>query len=573
MRREIITMALCVVFVGCGSDAKDDNVQPIDAAAAIDGGQAGMADVETGAPDAGPTKPEVKWGACEPTYQGITAECATVELPIAWKVQGGEKLGVHVARVKATQPKRGSVWLLQGGPGGDGSSLAQLAGQFAERLPDLDIYLPDHRGTGMSGRLGCSAQEADSSIGGAGITSFEWNACLKSVQEQWGDSLYLFTTTGASYDIHNLIEATREPNDKVYLYGVSYGTYWAHRFLQIFPDAVDGVVLDSVCAPGACVGDQYDAAFNNVGKVFFDLCGKDKLCSSKLGADPWKFLGDLFAKSDSGQHCKEFFLKLPPIQLKMLFAQLLKQFQLRSVIPAIAYRLNRCDAGDLKVLNQFLYLAQFLGAGFMPETSQPGWAPNPFSQFLNAHILMSEMWTDPAPSIQQVQKTFLDAYIAPGASFNSINLFNTWPKYARDEYVGKFATTDVPVLMLNGTLDPQTPDYYAEAMDKGMQGANKQLVIMPGAAHGTVSQAPTVTNQMCGLELSVAFFKDATKPVEPTCVNVLAPVTFSLPAFIVKQFLGVNDLYENDGKTDSLAGPAAWPESSWSPVPGLPRWH
>eukprot|EP00966_Prymnesium_polylepis_P211208 4891253-Prymnesium_polylepis.1 len=30
---------------------------------------------------------------------------------------------------------------------------------------------------------------------------------------------------------------------------VSYGTYLAQRFLQLFPDAADAVLLDSVCAP------------------------------------------------------------------------------------------------------------------------------------------------------------------------------------------------------------------------------------------------------------------------------------------------------------------------------------
>lgn len=573
MRSSLVTLALAFALSACGSetDAPVTSGADVaaDASAAVDGGADGEATV-----DAGPAKPEVAWGACSGTYQGIQPQCATVQLPFAWKVEGGETLGIHVARVQAKQPRRGSLWLLQGGPGGDGSSLAQLAAQFAERVPDLDIYLPDHRGTGLSGRLGCEAQEAQSSMGGAGITTFEWNACLKSVKEQWGDNLNLFTTTGAAHDIHNLIEATREPNDQVYIYGVSYGTYWAHRFLQIFPDAVDGVVLDSVCPPGECVGDQYDTAFNNVGKVFMDLCGKDVVCGSKLGKDPWKFLGDLFAKADTGKHCTEFFTKLPPIQLKMLFSQLLKQFQLRSVIPAIAYRLNRCDQGDLKVLNQFLMLAQFLGAGgFMPEGGQPGWATNPFSQFLNAHILMSEMWSDPAPSPQEVQKTFIDAYIAPGASFSTINLFNVWPKYSRDEYVNKFASTDTPLLLLNGTLDPQTPDYYAEAMYKGLDASDKELVIMAGAAHGTVSQAPTVTNQMCGMELSVQFVKDPKKDLDKSCVNLMAPVAFNLPAFIVKQFLGVNDLYENDAKTDALAAPVPFSATPWTPVPSLPRWN
>lgn len=547
---------------------------------AVDGAGAQDAGIDTAEPDAGPQKPEIKWGACEGTYQGVTAECATMVLPLNYATPESDGLPVHVARIKATKPRRGSLWLLQGGPGGDGSSLAPIAAAFAKKVPDLDLYLPDHRGTGRSSRLGCEKQEATSSVGGANIVSYEWQLCLKAAVDEWGDNLAHFTPSNAARDLDAWIEATRQEGDQVFLYGVSYGTYWAHRFLQIFPDNVDGVVLDSVCPPGVCVGDQYDVVFNKVGKAYLDLCGEDDFCSSKLTKDPWKMLGALYTKIQDKGHCPNFTKKVTPLQMRMLFSALLRQVQMRAAIPAIIYRLNRCDPADEVVLSKVLNLMQYLGGGLMPMPVDPqGTLPKyavgkTFSELLNAHILMSEMWTDPAPSYVKVQEDFQATYIAPGATYNTIWLFDKWPKFKRDEYVDKFADTDTPVLMLNGTLDPQTPDFYAKAMNDGLKGKNKQLILLPGAAHGTVNQAPMFTGGMCGMELAGQFFVDPKAKIDPACIGLLVPVAFTLPPMLVAQFLGVKDLFENDAKTDSLTAPkAVWPEKPWSPVPGLPRWQ
>ncbi|MCO4763173.1 MAG: alpha/beta fold hydrolase [Myxococcales bacterium] len=560
--------------VGCGSDGDGTQQAAVDATTQVDGsvdGAANDAASDAGEPDAGPQKPEVKWGACAGTYQGIKPECATLQLPYDYAKPDGDKLPVHVARVKATKPRRGALWLLQGGPGGDGSGLAQVAAEFAKKVPDLDLYLPDHRGTGLSDRLGCDKQEGDKSIGGQAIVSFEWQQCIKAAQEKWGDKLNHFTPSNASRDLHAWIDAVREgPEDPVFIYGVSYGTYWAHRYMQIFPKQPTAIVLDSVCPPGECVGDKYDTAFNEVAKSYLKLCGEDTFCSSKLGKDPWKKLGDLYTKLETGKHCPSFTQNVGPIQLRSLLSGLLRQFQFRAVIPALIYRLNRCDKGDEAVLTKVLYLMQYMGGGFMPNYA----VGKTFSELLNAHILMSEMWSDPAPTYKEVQSAFLKTYVAPGATQNTLLLFDKWPKYKRDMYVNKFAETDVPVLMLNGTLDPQTPDFYAVAMDKGLKASNKQLVLMKGAAHGTVSQAPTFSGGMCGMDLAGQFFTDPTKPLDKTCVTLLLPVSFTLPSYMVKQFLGVNDLFENDGKTDDIGAKAEkLPGKPWSPVPGLPRWQ
>jgi hypothetical protein len=54
-------------------------------------------------------------------------------------------------RIRAQQRSRGQLWMLEGGPGLSGIGLVSTTEQFIVKgLPDLDVYMPDHRGTGRS---------------------------------------------------------------------------------------------------------------------------------------------------------------------------------------------------------------------------------------------------------------------------------------------------------------------------------------------------------------------------------------------------------------------------------------
>jgi hypothetical protein len=80
--------------------------------------------------------------------QGL-AECATFAVPLDWSHgDDGVHIDLFVKRIAAHAKARGSIWLLAGGPGGAGDDLEWLAETLAFLQPDLDVYLPDHRGTG-----------------------------------------------------------------------------------------------------------------------------------------------------------------------------------------------------------------------------------------------------------------------------------------------------------------------------------------------------------------------------------------------------------------------------------------
>ena len=111
-------------------------------------------------------------------------------------------IGLFVKRFRGAPSSgpRKQLWLLQGGPGFSGADFEPFVRAFTSEVTNLDVYLPDHRGTGRSSRLGCP-QEDPSSPGGFSITPAEWPACLASVKAQWGPRLNGFTTTDAARDL------------------------------------------------------------------------------------------------------------------------------------------------------------------------------------------------------------------------------------------------------------------------------------------------------------------------------------------------------------------------------------
>jgi pimeloyl-ACP methyl ester carboxylesterase len=102
------------------------------------------------------------------------------------------------------------------------------------------------------------------------------------------DMLAQFTTTAAAMDMHEAMAllAPDSSASRTFIYAISYGTSLAQRFLTLFPDAVDGVVLDGVLAPDITSFATIDAQPNLVGIILMQMCGADATCKEYLGANP-----------------------------------------------------------------------------------------------------------------------------------------------------------------------------------------------------------------------------------------------------------------------------------------------
>jgi len=90
---------------------------------------------------------------------------------------GGEQLTLFIRKFPAQGERRGTVWLVAGGPGESGASFYPFIDSLRRSFPGFDLLVPDHRGTGFSSRL-CPLEESASSPGGMALSRVEWGAAM-----------------------------------------------------------------------------------------------------------------------------------------------------------------------------------------------------------------------------------------------------------------------------------------------------------------------------------------------------------------------------------------------------------
>ncbi|MFO0553845.1 MAG: alpha/beta fold hydrolase [Polyangiaceae bacterium] len=511
------------------------------------GGSAGGGGGEGGAPS------QVDWASC-PLYldqpNGAQAECATIEAPLRWSEPDGPQIGVFVQRLRApVQPSRGQVWLLEGGPGGSGADFDKIMAEFQKLDPTLDFYAIDHRGVGRSARLSCPGEDSATSAWGTSVSPEEAPACRDEVLAAWGDDLDEFTTTSAARDLGWLIDRTAEPGRDVFVYGVSYGTYWAIRYLQLFPNQATAVVLDSIAPPGESFL-HYDEDFDAVGQDFMDLCATDPLCAAKLGADPWGATKDVLTLLDGG-HCAELATKwgLNRQAARTVFAYLLTSTVTRAYFPAFVYRLARCDAADVTALDHLL--------GVLFGNAETSYYATLSSDALFYNVALSELWPDASehPTVESVSAIEDALSVSTGLTPRVTAVQDVWPAYEDDSFVGQWPDTQIPVLMMNGDLDPMTPIWVGGQAAQHFTGPQQWFYRVPRAAHAVIVETPG--DEPCGRTILFSFLADPTKEPDTTCLEAIPEESFAGDPPLNNYLLGTADLWENAAALNDVGEPSA----------------
>jgi pimeloyl-ACP methyl ester carboxylesterase len=476
------------------------------------------------------------------------AECANVEVPLDWDAPADSKVTFFVKRLRGTAPGvHRQLWLLQGGPGGAGDGLEPVAAEISRADPSLDVYIPDHRGTGRSERLDCPNAR--------GGLAFDYGTCLKEMKIRWGaKGLTTFSTTTAARDVGFVIERVRTPGQEVHIYGISYGTYWAQRYLQLFPEQPTAVALDGVCQAGLCSYLKMGYWFDRVGKKYMAECAADPVCGAKLGADPVAAVRSAIARAGAGT-CAGLS-KIDGPTLRKLYGMFIASFELRALVPATAYRILRCDADDVIALRRFeSVLSGDLGTGFSGFDGIAG-SKDLSSDILGMHIAFSELEENPPISRSDLAELLSDA-VFTAYDPKLRDAYDMWPRYQPDALVGKYPTTRVPVLMMNGTLDPQTPLEFAEAIAPHYRFASQALVVLPRAAHGVIHQSPTTegaSEPSCGMMLWHQFIESPTGALDDACRANILPHDFAGSPALAQRFFGRPNLW---GPAAAAAEPGA----------------
>jgi pimeloyl-ACP methyl ester carboxylesterase len=496
--------------------------------------------------DGGPPEIAVDWQPCSLHSEGDgpAAECATLALPLDRHAPAGKTLPFFVKRYRAAGGTgKTALWMLQGGPGGSGYVFERVAEAMATKFPDIDYYIPDHRGTGRSSKLTCAAQDP-TSPGGLEIQPAEWPGCLAEVKATIGDDLAQYTISNAASDVGLAANRVREPGQKVALLGVSYGTTWALRAMQVFPDSFDRVILDSLAPPGTSLARQ-DQDADEAARDLMKACGEDAGCSAKLGADPVALADGVFAKLAKG-HCSA--LKVPAgagdrtlaESFRLAVGSLLMQIQYRSAIFPMFYRLDRCNADDA------IRLQTFLDATYGDGTADPAADPffNQFGFVLSDNIAFAELWETPSPTAAALA-AIRDAGIASrDVTLDMAQEHDIWPIYTPDDLAGKWPdASKTPVLTLAGGFDPATLLRKSVVAKEHLTGPGRHFITVPSATHFVIASSTTTANRSCGTRIMMSFLDDAEAP-DTSCLTDVLPTSFAPASDLSQGLFGKPDPWE-----------------------------
>lgn len=471
-------------------------------------------------PGAAPAAP--RW--C-PTVEGHRVDCGTVDRPLVVGKPGLGKVKVSyaVVRHRAPGPAKGTVAL---NPGGPGETLIDKAGEVAwfmeDLLKDRDVLLVDPRGTGKSQRVPCGVTDAEYRFG----TRAQQRAAVVKCGKNLGAKAAGFTSAATADDI-DAVRARIKVN-RLSLYGLSYGTYLMPVYAARHPEHVRDVVLsgafplalDPMARPSAqavsltlrrlcersaaaCDGEQAvkdlatTAARLRAKPLTVPITTGHGVYNKRFGED--KLANLLFEAASSG-------VGLAPGD--------------PSLLGQLPHALNRFVAGDAAPLRA---LVQEEGASGSTVDQAPYIAVvcNDYRKSWSKKAPLSVRWRQHNAALAAVRPGEHGAFSAKGFTEGTTDGGDVcigWPREnTPDPQPTKLRLPNVPVLVLSGDLDANTPD--ASGKKAARQFRDSRFVSVRNLGH-----VPELEMSRCVTGVSSRFIRTG-RTGDTSCLNTLPPIT------------------------------------------------
>lgn len=426
------------------------------------------------------------------------------------------RLSVMVFHSRASQPASDPIVFLPGGPGG--SAVARpLRSSDNPFLDDRAYILLEPRGgRGADPDLECPAVNTLKGRIAAGqlrgvtadvALTRAAGACASRLRAA-GVDLDAYTSAETADDLEDLRTALGYRTWNIF--GLSYGTRLALTVLRRHPEGVRSVILDSTLPPEVDFDEDASANLWRALDAVFDGCAINHACGAA-----WPHLrGDfelLLARADRAP------LRLPPPAVEFdgkpvvvrgaqvvdaIYAALHRPAQ----IPLIPRIIGEAAVGDYRELAPLVRSNQ--------GVSSFTWG------------LRLSVWCGEEAPFEDAARS--NAQVSPHVGLAGIDERTASPKVCGAWGVAPApaienapVATDVPVLVLSGEFDPDTPPDWGRGLLAHLP--HGRFVSMPGRSHGAGFDR-------CGATLEVAFLKDPQASLDLGCVLAMPGADFAASA-------------------------------------------
>ena len=396
----------------------------------------------------------------------VKAECATLNVPENPAQPEGKQIALEVAVLPAKNPGgiADPVFFLAGGPGQSAIDILALQpGVFNGLNKHRDIVFLDQRGTGRSNALRCDSFDLElDAASDPEKVSLLIRQCLADLP---GDPR--FYTTGVAVQDLDLVRQNLGYK-QINLVGGSYGTRIGQEYLRRYPQHTRSLVIDGVVPPDEILGTSHAQNLRRTLDALVENCENDQRCS------------EAFPEVRANlQH----YLALSPEHRR--------EVEYRDPLSG-EWRKEDVDRGWMDIAVRMLsYQAQ--SQALLPLIMQQVAADDWRTLIAQARLVLNQMQGMMALGMHNAVICSEDAPFFPQkeeASGIMDNLLEGMKAVCKDWPAGEVADdfhalmdSDVPALLLSGSLDPVTPPEFAERAL--VQFRNGRHLVAKGLGHMT----------------------------------------------------------------------------------------
>lgn len=419
---------------------------------------------------------------------GSPFECTRVTVPLDRSGAIPGKIKLYVERTASAGKQ--AVFALAGGPGQGNSTVSESFNRDLPLPSDHYMVVFDQRGTGKSGALNCPELERE--------TKRPIDVRAADCAERLGPKRALYATRDSVEDL----EAVRQRvgDDKITLYGVSYGTKVAEAYALKYPEHVDRLILDSVVEPEG--QSPFDlTTFAAMPRVLTEVCrGECTAVTPDLAADVAELRRRLRAAPLRGPfNDRRGRRRTVTVTARDLYGQLRSGDLNASARAEYPGAIHSAVTGDpaplLRLEHRFDRLpdipvppdaAETLSFSLFTATLCEE-APLPWDRTTASPEDRLKQARDQAAAIDDSAFLPFDRQTALALDQNSLLLqCSRWPAAAEAPALGPGPLPDVPVLVLEGEEDLRTP------LEAGRRVADRfpqaTVVAVPKTSHAVLGQ-------------------------------------------------------------------------------------